>query len=123
MRRQANYRPRAEVRAQREDRRGDRQRVLELSRRSARVLAALVASALVAAGCDRKLEKQECVQLLDRYTELLVKDEEPEAAPERIAQAQARARAAAHKEARFDFSSCSSRVARRQYECAMNAPT
>jgi hypothetical protein len=74
-------------------------------------------------GCDRKLDRTECLKLLDRYTELLVKDEEPEALPERIAQAQARARATAHKDTRFDFSSCSSHVTRKEFECAMNAPT
>jgi len=78
---------------------------------------------MVSVGCSRKLERAECVKLLDRYTELLVKDEEPEAVPERIFQAQARARIAAQKDARFDFSSCPSRVSRREYECAMNAPT
>jgi hypothetical protein len=81
------------------------------------------ALAVASQGCSRKLERAECTKLLDRYTELLVKDEEPDALPERIAQAQARARATAQKDARFDFSSCSSRVSRREYECAMSAPT
>jgi hypothetical protein len=79
-------------------------------------------ASLATTGCDRKLERGECSKLLDHYTELLVKDEDPGAAPERIAQAQARARAAAEKDPKFDFSSCSSRVARSQYACAMQAP-
>lgn len=78
---------------------------------------------LIACACSRKLERAECSKLLDRYTELLVKDEEPEAAPERIAQAQARARQAAQRDARFDFASCPSHVTRSEYECAMSAPT
>lgn len=97
--------------------------MLELIRNRARAVAAFFVSALLPlSGCGRKLERAECTKLLDRYTELLVKDEEPGAAPERIVQAQARARAAAQKDAKFDFASCSSRVDRRQYDCAMNAP-
>lgn len=88
-----------------------------------RVSLLLALGALASSSCSRKLERAECSKLLDRYTELLVKDEEPEALPERIAQAQARARATAQRDARFDFSSCPSRVSRREYECAMNAPT
>jgi len=96
--------------------------VPELIRGGAHVLAGLSALAsLVALGCERTLERSECTKLLDRYTELLVQDEEPGAPPERIAQAQARARATAERDRRFDFGSCSSRVARRQYECAMSA--
>ena len=92
--------------------------------RSVRASAVLCAVAAVASSsCSRKLERTECLKLLDRYTELLVKDEEPDAIPERIVQAQARARATAQKDARFDFSSCPSRVSRREYECAMSAPT
>jgi hypothetical protein len=86
-------------------------------------VSAALCAAVVSFGCSRTLERAECLKLLDRYTELLVKDEEPEALPERIAQAQARARATAQKDARFDFASCPSRVSRREYECAMSAPT
>lgn len=77
---------------------------------------------LSATACEHKLERAECTKLLDRYTELLVKEEEPGAEPERIAQAQARARATAEKDQRFEFASCASRVARSQYECALTAP-
>ncbi len=91
--------------------------------RSVRASAVLCAVAVVSSACSRKLERTECLKLLDRYTELLVKDEEPDALPERIAQAQARARTTAQKDARFDFASCPSRVSRREYECAMSAPT
>lgn len=92
-------------------------------RSSACAVAALSVSAVLPlSGCGKKLERAECTKLLDRYTELLVQDEEPGAAPERIAQAQARARAVAQKDPKFDFASCSSHVDRRQYECAMTAP-
>lgn len=97
--------------------------MLELSCRKLVVAALFTVASAPVSGCGRKLDQTECNKLLDRYTELLVKDEEPEAAPERIAQAQARARTVAKKDARFDFSSCSSRVSRSEYECAMTAPT
>ncbi len=89
----------------------------------ARAAAVLVSAALLPlTACGRKVERAECTKLLDRYTELLVRDEEPGAAPERIAQAQARARAAAERDPKFDFAACSSHVDRRQYDCAMSAP-
>jgi hypothetical protein len=98
--------------------------VLELTRSPRLAFIASSAAVLVLfAGCGKKLDRAECDRLLDRYTELLVKDEEPEAAPERIFQAQARARQVAQKDSRFDFAACPSRVSRREYECAMTAPT
>ena len=87
-------------------------------------LAASTASVVLAApGCSRPLANDECQKLLDRYTELLVREEHPGITPEAVAHTQGEARNTARTDPRFEFSECSRRVSRRDYECAMNAPT
>jgi len=74
-----------------------------------------------APSCGRPLEVEECRRLLDRYTELLVLEEQPGAQPSQVARAQAEARVVAREDPRFEFSSCSRRVSRASYDCAMSA--
>ncbi len=71
--------------------------------------------------CGRPVADAECRALIERYTELLVKEEEPGATPERIARMQAEARSVAQRSPKFELSSCSSKVSRKSYECAMRA--
>lgn len=78
-------------------------------------------AAAVLVGCGRPVTGEECRTLIERYTELLVKDEEPGASPERIARLQGEARIAAEKNPKFEFASCTSKVSRASYECAMHA--
>jgi hypothetical protein len=83
---------------------------------------ALVLSFLLAlAGCTRGPSPEECDQLLDHYTELLVKQENRKASEDEVArlQREARAKAAADRE----FAKCGNRLSKRQWECAMKAPT
>ena len=90
----------------------------QLTMRVAR--AALFAGAALV-GCGRPVAEEECRTLIERYTELLVKEEEPGASPERIARLQGEARSAAEKNPKFELSACPSKVSRASYECAMHA--
>jgi hypothetical protein len=83
----------------------------------------LVLAALVVTGCGRRLDDAECRGLLDHYTSLLVLEQDPDATPERVAHVEERARSVSRREPRFEFSKCSDRVSRSQYECAMKAPS
>ena len=71
--------------------------------------------------CGRPVAEDECRTLIERYTELLVKEEEPAATPERVARVQTEAHVAAEKNPQFQLSECSKKVSRRNYECAMHA--
>jgi hypothetical protein len=82
---------------------------------------ALIALAPLVAGCGRPVAEEECRTLVERYAELLVKEEEPAASPERIARVQTEARTLAEKNPKFELSSCSQKVSRSSYECAMHA--
>lgn len=84
------------------------------------VLASAALSPALSA-CGRPVAEEECRTLIERYTELLVKEEEPGATPERVARLQGEAQAAADKNPRFELSACSSKVSRASYECAMHA--
>jgi hypothetical protein len=78
---------------------------------------------LGASGCARPLEASECKQLLDHYTELLAREEDPTTTPERVAQAIDEARKLAERDPRFEFGACPKKIARKSYDCAMSAPT
>jgi hypothetical protein len=78
--------------------------------------------AAASVACGRPVDDRECRALLDRYTEFLVREENPGATPARVAHDQEAARTAALRDPKFEFSECSRRVSRRAYECAMNAP-
>jgi hypothetical protein len=93
---------------------------------SARSLATLCLVAwfsLAAAGCEKPLVEEECLQLLDRYTEFLVREEDPKATPQQVAHDQEAARTAARTNPAFEFAACPSKVRRRSFEGAMTAPS
>jgi len=107
------------MRAQREDRRRNRQGVPQL-RRTGGVACALLAT-LTLAACGRPVKEEECRTLIERYSELLLKEEEPGANPERVARVQTEARTLAEKDPTFELSTCTKKVSRASYECAMRA--
>jgi hypothetical protein len=72
-------------------------------------------------GCSRPLDADECNQLLDHYTELLAKSLNPGISDEEILRMQKEARAKAAGDP--EFARCSSKLSRRQWECAMKAPS
>jgi hypothetical protein len=84
-------------------------------------LAGTALLALGVAGCGRPVAQEECRTLVERYAELLVKDEEPGANPERVARVQIEARGMAEQNPKFELSQCSEKVSRKSYECAMHA--
>jgi hypothetical protein len=86
-------------------------------------VAALAAAAAILGGCRKPLDAAECDRLLERYTERLVLQEQPHTSPEELAQRKREARELAHHDAVFEFDRCASLIDRRQFECAMNAPT
>lgn len=79
------------------------------------------ALALLATACGKPPTPGECTELLDRYTEKLVNSDRPEVTPGEIEKLKAVARARAAEDPAF--AECSSKVSRRQYECAMQAET
>ncbi|HEX7670481.1 MAG TPA: hypothetical protein VF395_12895 [Polyangiaceae bacterium] len=83
----------------------------------------LAVSALPLSACQKPLDPLECRRLLDRYAEMLVREEEPTATPERVALVLDQARRIAAQDSRFEMAACSTRVPRRSFECAMSAPT
>jgi hypothetical protein len=89
-----------------------------------RALLGLVAwLSLAAGGCEKPLGEEECLQLLDRYTEFLVREEDPKATPQQVAHGQEAARTAARTNPAFEFGTCSRKVRRRSFDCAMTAPS
>lgn len=87
--------------------------------RARKVLGSVVL--LVASGCGKPPDDAECRRLLDHYTELLVREEQPSASPEEIARALEDARRVATEDRRFQWSECSKRVRRSSFDCAMAA--
>ncbi len=83
------------------------------------VVALLSLSSLALGGCGKRLGGTECRELLDHYTELLIRSDRPKttAAEEDKLKAETRAKASRDPA----FATCSSDVSRRQYECAMAA--
>jgi len=94
--------------------------LLQLKRSLGGVLAcALAAASLV--GCGRPLSADECSELLDHYTELLAKKRSPSATEDQLVRAKREARAKANTSR--EFARCNVKVSRRQFDCAMAAPT
>jgi hypothetical protein len=71
-------------------------------------------------GCGRRATPAECDAVLDRYVELLVRQEDPGARPGDITQAKNLARAKAAVDA--EFRRCPSAVRQRDVVCALAAP-
>jgi protein-disulfide isomerase len=87
-----------------------------------RRLAGLVVLALVTtslAACSRHASAADCAALLDRYVELLVRDQDPKAADAEIARQKAATRAKAEKDTAF--ASCPNEVSVKSARCALSA--
>lgn len=72
-------------------------------------------------GCGRPLDPDECNQLLDHYTELLVRQERRGVSDDELERTKQSARLKAAGST--DFAKCSTKVSRSQWECAMKAPS
>jgi hypothetical protein len=106
----------------REETTGAKAAPLRTWRRGRWTLLSFVASLSVLA-CGKPLEAEDCERLLDHYTELLVREETPEATPVFVAQRMDEARALLRKDPRFELPACGRKVSRASYACAMSAPT
>lgn len=76
---------------------------------------------LGASGCRKKVSAKQCDELLERFSELVVKERFPDAGPEVVAAERARER----NEAKSDdaFKNCTSEVQAEEHACAMKAPS
>jgi hypothetical protein len=89
-----------------------------MSRRVAgAIVLAIVAASLGA--CSRHATTAECEALLDRYVELLVREQDPKAADTEIARQKEVTRAKAENDA--SFTSCPREVSAKGARCAMSA--
>lgn len=70
-------------------------------------------------GCQPALSQTECLELLDRYVELLVESDNPDTAALDRFKLKAEARTKANRDPAF--AKCSDRVSRSQFDCAMKA--
>lgn len=84
-------------------------------------LSLLGAALCLLVACSRPLDATECNQLLDHYTELLVRQERRGISDEEVERLKQRARTRAA--ASSDFAQCAAKVSRGQWECAMKAPS
>jgi hypothetical protein len=84
------------------------------------VRTALLSATLALGGCGQRATSAECDALLDRYVELLIRQEDPAARQADIANAksQARAKAAGNPA----FLRCAREVRHRDVVCALAAP-
>jgi len=82
---------------------------------------ASLAAALLVPACSEPLTPDECTQLLDKYTELLVRQKNSAVTEEELIKARHDARSNARSSR--DFSKCGTKLSRRQYRCAMEAPS
>jgi hypothetical protein len=69
--------------------------------------------------CRKPISRDECDQLLDRYVELLLKDDRPEVRAEELLRLQHEARSKAAQDPAFR--QCTEEVSRAQFQCAMQA--
>ena len=74
---------------------------------------------LVATGCGKRPDTNECQLLLDHYVELLLREDRPKSSAGEILRLQQEARKKAERDPAF--SECSTRVSRRGFDCAMDA--
>jgi hypothetical protein len=90
-------------------------RWLSVARPSAELALALMG----AAACSRNATAADCTALLDRYVELLVREQDPKAPDTEIARQKDLTRAKAAKDTAF--ASCPNEVSARSAKCAMKA--
>ena len=88
----------------------------------ARCASLWVAALVTLPGCGKKLQLTECQALLGRYTELLVREENPGVTAEQVDGRVREAHRAAVDLEVFEFERCPDEVKRRQFDCAMEAP-
>ena len=88
--------------------------------RPAQRLGCAVGAASALAGCARHATLADCSALLDRYVELLVRQENPKADDTEIAKHKSATRAKAVNDP--SFASCPKEVSRDAVGCAMGAP-
>ncbi len=74
---------------------------------------------LLATGCGKRLESNECQLLLDHYVELLLREDRPKSSAGEILRLQQEARKKAERDPAFH--ECRARVSRKGFDCAMDA--
>ena len=79
----------------------------------------LSATLLVASGCSKSLNENECNSLLDHYVELLVRSDRPGTSANELLELEHQARLKAQGDPAFK--QCSARVSRKAFDCAMEA--
>lgn len=94
------------------------------NRKRGAVTGLLLVASLAAVGmvtsCKRKVSEQQCDELLDRFAEMVVKEQFADAGPQVIAAEKQRERT----EAKGDvFRNCTSEVQAPEHACAMKATT
>ena len=82
------------------------------------LLAASLASFAGMASCKRKISQKQCDELLDRFSEMVVKERFPDAGPEVVAAEKTRERGEAKGD---EFKNCTSEVQADEHACAMKA--
>ncbi|MDB4933098.1 MAG: hypothetical protein JWP87_70 [Labilithrix sp.] len=70
------------------------------------------------AACKGKVSQKQCDELLDRFSELVVKERFPDAGPEVVNAERTRERAEAKGD---EFKNCTSEVQANEHACAMKA--
>jgi hypothetical protein len=80
----------------------------------------LVATSFTGTGCKGKVSQKQCDELLDRFSEMVVKERFPDAGPEVINAERVRERGEAKGD---EFKNCTSEVQANEHACAMNAAT
>lgn len=83
------------------------------------LLVAALASLAGMSSCKKKVSQKECDEMLDRFSELVVKERMPDAGAEALAAERTRERS----EAKSDdaFKNCTSEVQANEHACAMKA--
>jgi hypothetical protein len=88
----------------------------------AAVTALLLITSLASVGgiasCKRKVSEKQCDELLDRFSELVVKERFPDAGPEVVAAERLRERSEAKGD---ELRNCTSEVQANEHACAMSA--
>ena len=83
------------------------------------VVLGFACAALLAAGCGKPPSHEECNELLEHYVELLVNSDRPGTTATELHKLKREAKEKAKSDP--EFSACSQRVSRREFECAMKA--
>src|SRR5213078_4101469 len=121
---QAHYRSRARLRPRSGQRLGDHRPLPAMTTtRIVRNCGVWMGSASLAAslgGCVRHATATECGALLDRYVELLVREQDPKASEAEILHQKGITRENASHD--VSFTSCPKEVSSRELGCAMGAP-